>query len=225
MNDTPSDSMDRRRFLGLAATAGVASMAGGLLLTGCSSGEACPQQTAEPEPADQGAPAAGTPASAPAGTKTLVSVFSRSGNTPQVAERIYQQVDSDFFRIEPAEPYGESYDEMLEVAQREQDGDIRPNLAAAVQNWDEYGTVYLGYPVWWGHVPPVIKSFVEAHDLAGKRVIPFATSGGTDISATLADILELCHDVQFSEGLTLDGNSVATHLDRVDAWLGNIARR
>lgn len=156
---------------------------------------------------------------AAAAGRALVAVFSWSGNTFQVAERINQLVDSDLFRIEPAEPYTQDYNELLDVAQAEQDADARPALAATVEGWDGYDTVYLGYPVWWYEAPQIIKAFVEAHDFSGKVVYPFATSGGSDISGTLPEIQELCPGAEFREGITLDGDSVASQLDRVDEWL------
>lgn len=167
--------MDRRRFVGLAATAGAAAMAGALL-GGCAGEEEHASEGAATPGQEPAATAAPSPA-APETRATLVAVFSRTGHTLQVAERIHELVESDFFRIEPAATYPEDYDEMLETAQREQDDDARPALASVVENWDDYDTVYLGHPIWWAHVPQIMKSFVEQHDLAGKTVIPFATSG------------------------------------------------
>lgn len=222
MNALNSKVMDRRGFFGLAATAGAAAVAG-TLLASCSTEGAQPrseeaQSQAEPtaDAATEQAPAAAS------GDKALVAVFSWSGNTLQMAEYIQVQTGADFFRIEPAEPYTTDYNAVLDVAQQERDQDIRPALAATVENWDEYGTVYLGYPVWWYRAPQVIKSFMDAHDLTGKVVVPFATSGGTSITGTLDDIRALCPGAQLTEGLTLDGGSVASQLDRVDTWLSGL---
>lgn len=216
-----SETMDRRRFLSLAAMAGAGAL-GGVLLSGCSS-EGARSAASNSAPAENtesaDIPSTAEDTSAPVADKTLVAVFSWSGHTLEMAEHIHERVGGDFFRIEPAEPYTTNYDEVLEVGQQQQDADFRPELAATVENWDEYGTVYLGYPVWWYHIPQIIKSFVDAHDLTGKTIIPFATSGGTSITGTLADIEQLCPNVQFSEGLTLDGDIVSSQMDRVDTWL------
>lgn len=208
--------MDRRRFVGLAATAGAAAMAGALLGGCAGEEERAPEEAAAPE--GEAAAVASSPAAPEAGA-TLVAVFSRTGHTLQVAERIHELVESDFFRIEPAAAYPEDYDEMLETAQHEQDDDARPALASVVENWDDYDTVYLGHPIWWAHVPQIMKSFVEQHDLAGKTVIPFATSGGSSIAGALPDLEALCPGATFGEGLTLDGDAVDAQLDRVDAWV------
>lgn len=211
-------ALDRRDFVMLAAGAGASLLAAGLL-GGCSSPSA--EEEAQPAPAPSPEPTPQQEAPTPEAAKTLVAVFSWSGNTLQVAERINHLVESDLFRIEPAEPYTQDYNELLDVAQAEQDADARPALAATVENWDDYGTVYLGYPVWWYEAPQIVKTFVEAHDFSGKVVIPFATSGGSSISGTLPKVQELCPGAEFREGITLDGNSVASQLDRVDEWLGD----
>lgn len=231
MNELHAETIDRRRFIGLAATAGVA-VAAGALLGGCSSEDATPRSAGvpapEPEtptPTDE-APASEEPAAdAPATPKALVAVFSWSGHTLQMAERVNELVGGDFFRIQPAEAYTTDYNAVLDVAQSEQDSDYRPALAATVEAWERYDTVYLGYPVWWYHVPQIIKTFVEEHDLTGKTIVPFATSGGTSITGTLADIEALCPGVQFAESLTLDGDSVASQLDRVDVWIDGLGLR
>lgn len=209
-------ALDRRAFVMLAAGAGASLLAAGLL-GGCSSPST--EEEALPTPAPSSEPTSQQEAPKPDAAKTLVAVFSWSGNTLQVAERINDLVESDLFRIEPAEPYTQDYNELLEVAQAERDADARPALAATVENWDDYGTVYLGYPVWWYEAPQIVKTFVEAHDFSGKVVVPFATSGGSSISGTLPEVQELCPGAEFREGITLDGDSVASQLDRVDEWL------
>lgn len=192
----------------------------GVMLGACAAEEERSPEAAQ-TPA-QNAPSADapSPAARPAGA-ALVAVFSRTGHTLQAAEHIHELVESDFFRIDPAAAYPEDYDEMLETARREQDDDARPALANVVENWDDYDTVYLGHPIWWSHVPQIMKSFVEQHDLSGKTVIPFATSGGSSIAGALPDLEALCPAATFAEGLTLDGDAVETQLDRVEAWLGD----
>lgn len=215
----PADraAIDRRVFVKLAAGAGASLLATGLL-GGCSSPSAEDETEPAPTSSSESVPQQEAPASE--ASKTLVAVFSWSGNTLQVAERINHLVESDLFRIEPAESYTQDYNELLDVAQAEQDADARPALAATVENWDDYGVVYLGYPVWWYEAPQIIKTFVEAHDFSDKVVYPFATSGGSGISGTLPEIQELCPEAEFREGITLDGDSVGSQLDRIDEWLG-----
>ncbi len=228
MNERTAAIINRRRFIGLAATAGATALFGGAL-AGCSSESTEPR--ASQSAADEAAPerptdtgAAASP-EATASSQALVAVFSWSGHTAQVADRIHELVKSDYFRIEPAEPYTDDYNALLDVAQREQDEDYRPALAASVDNWDEYDTIYLGFPVWWYHVPQIIKTFVTEHDLTGKTVAVFGTSGGSSVASTLGNIEALCPGVAFAGNLTLDGDAVASQLDRVDTWLGDLGLR
>lgn len=224
MKKMTGKTMDRRSFVALAAAAGASVIAGGML-AGCAGEE--PRTVEEPvpapepqaEPAAPAAEPAPEPAPEPIAGKTLVAVFSWSGHTLAAAERVHELVEGDFFRIEPAEPYTDDYDALLDVARQEQNEGYLPPLAANVENWDEYGTVYLGFPTWWSHLPPAVASFVTQHDLTGKKVHPFNTSGGSGLASTLSNIQAICPGVQLTDGLSLDGDTVASSLDRVDAWV------
>lgn len=217
-SDTSPDGLSRRNFVRLAVVGGVTAMTLGL--TGCGT-ESRSSSGDQNDSSAQTSPGASS-AAKPAGAKTLVAVFSWSGHTLQVAERIKSQVDSDLFRMEPASPYTTDYDQVLDVAQDEQNRDYRPTLASTVSNWDEYDTIYLGYPVWWYHVPQVIKSFFDAHDFSGKTVHPFCTSGGSDISSTIPDLAALCPSMTLTDGLTIDGDSVSSSSERIHNWIANV---
>lgn len=213
--------IDRRAFVGMAATAGMTLLLGGALV-GCSSRQeeaasVSSEQRTSQEAAEQ---AQDTTQAQSTGGRALVAVFSWSGNTLQMAERIRDLMGGDLFRIEPAIPYTRDYNEVLDVAQAEQREDARPAIASTVDNWDEYDTIFLGYPVWWYEAPQIIKTFAEAYDFSGKTVVPFATSGGSSITGTVPAIQELCIGAEFREGLTLDGGRVSSQLDRIEPWLG-----
>lgn len=219
-------SMDRRRFIGLAAIAG-ASLATGSVLAGCSSQprnaepetkaeqpQQNPQATdttpaPETQPADIDAPVAG---------KSLIAVFSWSGNTLKAADHLQGIVDADFFRIEPAEPYTTNYNEVLDVAQAEQNAGTLPALAHAVPDWDSYSTIYLGFPVWWYDAPQIIKSFMTAHDCSGKTVAVFSTSGGSSAESCLDSLRAIAPSATFTRSITLDGDAVDAQLDQLDTW-------
>ncbi len=157
-----------------------------------------------------------------AGGKILVAVFSWSGNTLQVAEYIANQTRGDLFRIEPVTPYTTNYDEVLDVAQAEQQTGELPPVAGSVAGWDEYDTVFIGYPVWWYDAPQITKSFGASYDFNGKTVVPFCTSGGSQLSTTLASVQEACVGATFLEGVTIPGSSVSSHLGEVDEWLAGL---
>jgi flavodoxin len=109
------------------------------------------------------------------GSPPLVAYFSRSGNTRVVAGLIHRALGTDLFEIRPASAYPEA---TVEQASQERDRGFEPILETRVLNMVDYDTVYLGFPIWGETAPPVIRSFLKAHDLSGKTVIPFVTHGG-----------------------------------------------
>ena len=114
--------------------------------------------------------------------KVLVAYFSASGVTRTAAEALAVAAKADLFEIKPETPYTAADLDWTNKQSRStlemQDVDCRPALAADEVDVSAYDVVFIGFPIWWGREPSVIDSFIEAHDFAGKRVIPFCTSGG-----------------------------------------------
>ena len=112
----------------------------------------------------------------------LVAYFSASGVTRAAAEKLAAAAKADLFEIRPETPYTADDLDYTNKNSRStlemQDLSCRPALAADGLDMAKYDVVFVGFPIWWGREPSVIDSFVEAHDLNGKRVIPFCTSGG-----------------------------------------------
>ena len=188
--------LDRRTFVMGSFGFGMAVLGGGML-AGCVAAEEQVEENEAPAPDEEGGPAesvASEPEPEPAahGGRALGAVFSYSGNTFSVAERIAEATGADLFRIETTDAYPDDYDAMTSQVRREQDEGYLPPIAAAVPDWDAYDAVYLGNPIWWGRLPHVMRSFLLQHDLAGKAVAPFCTSGGSGIDGALADIRDLC---------------------------------
>lgn len=112
-------------------------------------------------------------------TRVLVVYFSRAGenysvgvieegNTAKMAKIIASQTGADLFAIVPEVPYPEDYDSMLSVATQEKNEDARPAYTGDVENWEQYDTVFIGYPIWWAGVPCIVYTFLESHDFTGK---------------------------------------------------------
>ena len=95
----------------------------------------------------------------------------------------------------------------------------RPAIASLVDNMDDYDTVYVGFPVWWYVEPRIVDTFLEAHDLAGKTVVPFATSGGSGLGRAPQRMAELAPGARVAEGRMLNGNPDAEELR---AWAESI---
>lgn len=216
--------MDRRTFVMGSFGFGMAVLGGGML-AGCAAGDE-PAAPEAPEPV--AVPETPEPAAAPepkaGGGRALVAVFSYSGTTLTVAERIAEATGADLFRIETTDAWPDDYDAMTAQVQREQDEGYLSPLAAAVQDWDAYDTVYLGHPIWWGQLPHVVRSFLAQHDLAGKTAAPFSTSSSSGNAAALDALRELCPEADVREALHLTRGSLPGALDEVEPWIEGLAR-
>lgn len=113
------------------------------------------------------------------------------GNTQYIAALIQDQTGGDLFLIETEEKYPSNYDETDEQGGRESREKARPKLASHVENLEEYHTVYLGFPNWYYGMPMAVYTFLEEHDLSGKRIIPFVTSGGSGFSDAISEIQKI----------------------------------
>ena len=160
-----------------------------LLSAGCGSTPA--QATPAPTPAPTEAPAA-TPAPTQETeptqeNKSLVIVFSCTGTTRGVAEKIAALTGAELVDLVPAQPYTAedlNYNDRSTRATVEQNTpDARPEIASDI-SLDGVTTLYLGYPIWWGQAPRIMSTFVESHDFTGITVVPFCTSGGSGAGRT-----------------------------------------
>lgn len=152
--------------------------------------------------------------------KVLVAYFSRTGenygvgtiekgNTQIFAEIIADELgNADLFEIATVTPYPESYDETTEIAKKEQEQDIRPELTATIDNFDDYDTVFIGYPIWYGDMPMAVYTFLESYDFSGKTVIPFCTHAGSGLSSTEQTLRKKLPDADVLLGLAIKGTDV-----------------
>ena len=156
-------------------------------------------------------------------TNILIAYFSWSGNTEAVAQIIAEQTGGDLFAIEPATPYTDDYDELLDVARQEQSEDARPELAAQVENWADYDVIFVGYPNWWNDAPMAVYTFLESYDFTGKTLIPFNTSASGGFGRSLDGIAESAAGAAILEGLGLTSGELEGAEDAVTAWLDKLA--
>lgn len=146
---------------------------------------------------------------AKADKKILVAYFSYSGTTQQVATSLSEKTGADLFEITPKNSYSNVYTQSNSEIRR----GVKPALAQEVSNMDAYDIVFVGYPVWWHATPAPINSFLESYDLTGKLIIPFCTSGESDISETMPTFLDSC------DGLAVFGQKRISSISQIDAWL------
>ena len=153
---------------------------------------------------------------------TLILYFSMSGNTETVANYIHEEIGGDIVKLETVQTYPEDYDELVDYAREEQRDNTRPELKRAIENIEQYDTIFLGYPNWWGDMPMPIYSFLDQYDLSNKTIAPFITHGGSGLSGTSANIANEEPDAVVTEGLAINGDDVDDCQDEVNEWLNEL---
>lgn len=158
----------------------------------------------------------------PAGN-LLVAFFSRSGNTRVIAGQIHRALGTALFEIQPATPYPDDYEQTVEQARKERDSGYKPVLKETVPNMASYKTIFLGFPIWGETAPPVIRSFLSSHDLAGKTLIPFITHGGYGLGSSLSVVAAHAPKARLLDaGFTMQADQERQTLTRVTSWLEKI---
>ena len=150
-----------------------------------------------------------------AGTRVAVIYFSCTGNTRTAAERIRDLTGADLIELVPEQPYTSQdldyNDESCRANQEQKDPAARPRIAGQPLDLSQYGTIYLGYPIWQGTAPRIINTFLDSYDLTGKTIRPFCTSGSSGIETSVADIRAAAPEVNVTAGLQIavpDGSDV-----------------
>lgn len=138
--------------------------------------------------------------------KTLVVYYSATGNTEAVANTIAEATSGDLFELEPAEPHtdadldwtdGNSRVSVEHENEEERDVEL---VADTVENFDDYDTIFIGYPIWWGIAAWPVDTFIEANDFTGKTVIPFATSSSSGLGESGELLEEMAGTGEWLEG-------------------------
>ena len=143
-------------------------------------------------------------------THTLVAYFSASGVTARVAQEIARATGADLYEIRPAVPYTRAdldwTDRNSRSTREMNDAASRPAIAQPVRDMEKYGTIFLGFPIWWYVAPTIVNSFLESYDFAGKTIVLFATSGGSGFGKTVASLQgSVSPETKILEGRLLNG--------------------
>ena len=143
--------------------------------------------------------------------KTLVAYFSASGVTEGVARELAKAAGADLFEIKPAVPYTAAdlnwHDANSRSSREMADKASRPAIARTCENIADYDTVFVGFPIWWYVAPTIVNTFLEEHDLAGKTIVPFATSGGSGMGRTVAELEPSAPGARLMPGKVLNNAS------------------
>lgn len=160
-------------------------------------------------------------------SKVLVVYFSATGSTKAVAGYIAETLGADTFELTPQEPYLAAdldYNNSESRVCREHADPALQDVAltsATVEHWEQYSTVFVGFPIWWYQAPRIIQTFLESADFSGKTVIPFATSGGSGMGKTVELLRSSCApDTRWNEGKRLSSHASA---QEVSAWTKSLS--
>lgn len=164
---------------------------------------------------------ANLPAGVDASASASIQVWNgkNTGNTGVVANIINEKVGGDIYPILVADKYPTDYDETVSRGRDEQNRNYRPQLVNHIENFNDYDTVFIGFPNWWYDMPMAMYSFFEEYDFSGKTIIPFVTSGGSGFSNTVSTIKSLEPNATILEGISISGRRVMGAEENVTEWL------
>lgn len=151
---------------------------------------------------------------------TLIAYFSASGVTAKLAKRLASLTGADVHEIVPKVPYTSKDLDWMDHNSRSsiemKDKTYRPAIANKVENMNQYDTIYIGFPIWWYVAPTIINTFLESYDLKGKTIIPFATSGSSQMGKTNEELKPSCLGANLKEGKRFD---IHVSDEELKAWI------
>ncbi|PST40744.1 flavodoxin [Faecalibacillus faecis] len=148
--------------------------------------------------------------------------FSWVGSTQNIAKEIQKQTNSDIFEIVPEVAYSDDYDMVVDDVKKEQQEKARPKIKNKIENIDEYETIYVGYPNWWGEMPMILYTFFEDYDLSNKTIALFCTSGESGLSDTEKTIQVLEPSAPMVKGLYVSKLASKEATSDVKEWVNEI---
>ena len=165
--------------------------------------------------------------------RTLIAFFSRAdenyfggsmkylevGNIEAAVGKIKDRIDADVFKIEMKEPYSPDYMTCIDEAKKHLRENARPELISIPDSIDEYDTIILGYPNYWGTMPMAVFTFLDAFSFDGKTILPLCTNEGSGMGHSESDIKKACSQAVVKKGLAISGSKVESSDSQIDSWL------
>ena len=157
-------------------------------------------------------------------SKKLVAYFSATGRTAKVAKLLSETIGADIHEIQPKVAYTRADLNWLNKKSRSSvemnNKSIRPEIAESNVQLAEYDVIFLGFPIWWYVAPTIINTFLESADFSGKKIILFATSGGSKFGKTVEELnVSVSADTEIMEGKLLNGRQSAAS---IKAWIDTL---
>ena len=164
--------------------------------------------------------------------KTLIAFFSRAdenyfggamryvkvGNTEIVVNQMKELIDADTFKIEMLNPYSPVYMTCIDEAKKDLRENARPELTNYLDNIDEYDTIVLAYPNYWGTFPMAVATFLERYDFTGKTVLPLCTNEGSGMGSSERDVKKYAKGADVRPGLAITGSQAENAKSAVEKW-------
>ena len=144
------------------------------------------------------------------------------GNTKLVADEIQKVTGGDEFEIVAEKNYNIPYASLTKLAREEQERNEKPAFKGEVKDIDQYSTVFIGGPVWWGTYPQVMFSFFDKYNLNGKTIIPFTTHEGSGLGSVVEDLKKLYPNATFKEAFSIYGHETRNDLSKVNKWIKSL---
>ncbi len=165
--------------------------------------------------------------------KTLIAFFSRAdenyfggamryvkvGNTEIVVNLMKEIIDAKSFKIEMKNPYSPVYMTCIDEAKKDLRENARPELVSYPDSIDEYDTIVLAYPNYWGTMPMAVFTFLERYDFSGKTILPLCTNEGSGMGSSEKDIRKYAKGANLKKGLSITGSAAASSKKSVQKWL------
>ncbi|MDE6201617.1 MAG: NAD(P)H-dependent oxidoreductase [Clostridiales bacterium] len=155
-------------------------------------------------------------------SKILVAYFSCGGDTAMAAKQIAKAAGADLFAIKPVVPYTEAdldWNDKNSRTSVEMRTLEEPAIADRVENMADYDTVFVGFPIWWYIAPTIINGFLKSYDFSGKTLVPFATSGSSDMAKAEAVLQTKAKNANWLQGKLIKGDMT---IDEIKAWLNEL---
>ncbi|MBR5040775.1 MAG: NAD(P)H-dependent oxidoreductase [Clostridiales bacterium] len=166
-------------------------------------------------------------------TKTLIAFFSRAdenyfggamryvkvGNTEIVVNSMKELIDADTFKIDMKDPYSPVYLTCIDEAKKDLRADARPELTNYIESINQYDTIILAYPNYWGTFPMAVATFLERYDFSGKTILPLCTNEGSGMGSSERDVRKYAKGAEVRNGLPITGSRAADSKGAVEKWL------
>ena len=164
--------------------------------------------------------------------KTLIAFFSRAdenyfggamryvkvGNTEIVVGLMKELIEADTFKIEMKDPYSPVYMTCIDEAKKDKQNNARPELTNYLESIDDYDTIVLGYPNYWGTIPMAVATFLERYDFTGKTILPLCTNEGSGMGSSERDVKKYAKGADVKSGLSITGSQAADSKGAVEKW-------